>query len=131
MAGLAQIFSRTFFWSYERGTWQYDLAVIVILVFVLLTPRNWFRDQPQVDSLAKQEEVQLVSPADAQQEIYQVDAKTLHLPRQQTTALENELHNALQQALPKFHNGRFAIGKIESVRDDHGVVIAYRVEIQH
>ena len=38
MASLKTILSRTFFWSYERGTWQYDLAVILILIFVLLTP---------------------------------------------------------------------------------------------
>jgi len=129
MAGFGKILSRTFFWSYERGTWQYDLAVIVILVFVLLTPRSWFRDQPQVDLPAAPEQVQMVSPAGAP-EVYQVDARTLNLPRQQTAALQNELHNALQQALPKLHNGRFTIGKIESVHDDHGFVIAYRVEIQ-
>ena len=46
MASLGRILSKTFFWSYERGTWQYDVAVILILVFVLLTPRNWFRDLP-------------------------------------------------------------------------------------
>jgi len=34
MPSLGQILSRTFFWSYERGTWQYDGAVILILVFV-------------------------------------------------------------------------------------------------
>src|SRR2546429_4989494 len=37
MASLGQILARTFFWSYERGTWQYDVAVILILIFVLLT----------------------------------------------------------------------------------------------
>ena len=46
MASIGQILSRTFFWSYERGTWQYDVAVVLILIFVLLTPRAWFRDQP-------------------------------------------------------------------------------------
>ena len=38
---------RTIFWSYDRGTWPYDLMVVVIVVFVLLTPRSWFHDQPQ------------------------------------------------------------------------------------
>jgi len=47
MASLGQIFSKTFFWAYERGTWQYDAAVILILIFVLATPRAWFHDQPQ------------------------------------------------------------------------------------
>ncbi len=29
-------------WSYERGSWQYDLMVVVILAFVFLTPKVWF-----------------------------------------------------------------------------------------
>ena len=40
MPRLGQILNRIFFWSYERGTWQYDVAVALILVFVLLTPRR-------------------------------------------------------------------------------------------
>ena len=34
----------TFFWTYERATWQYDLMVIAILAFVWLTPPDWLRD---------------------------------------------------------------------------------------
>ena len=36
----------SFFWAYERGTWQYDLIVIAILAFIFLTPRSWFSDRP-------------------------------------------------------------------------------------
>src|SRR5882724_12528625 len=124
MASLGQIFSRTFFWSYERGTWQYDLAVILILVFVLLTPRVWFRDQPQVGIPAAPGQVILVSQ-DGKQEVYRVDARIL-APPEQTPALENDLHNAMRKALPDLHNGHFSIAKIEAVRDDHGTVIAYQ-----
>jgi beta-lactamase regulating signal transducer with metallopeptidase domain len=35
---------RTFFWTYERATWQYDLWVIVILAFIWLTPPAWLHD---------------------------------------------------------------------------------------
>jgi len=129
MASIGQIFSRTFFWSYERGTWQYDLAVILILVFVLLTPRSWFHDQPQVGIPATPGEVLLVS-RDGKQAVYRVDARIL-APPEQTPALENDLHNAMQKALPDLHNGHFSIAKIEAVRDDKGTVIAYQVEIRH
>src|SRR5437667_11440675 len=30
-------------WSYERGSWQYDVMVVVILVFVFATPVSWFQ----------------------------------------------------------------------------------------
>jgi hypothetical protein len=128
MATLGQILSRTFFWSYERGTWQYDVAVALILIFVLLTPRRWFHDQPQIGMPASSEQVQLVSPAGAA-EIYQVDTRVL-APPVQAPLLANELHNVLQRNLPGLRDGRFSIARIEPVRDDKGTVIAYRVEIR-
>ena len=33
-------------WHYERGSWQYDVMVALILVFVLLTPARYFHDHP-------------------------------------------------------------------------------------
>ena len=127
MANLWQILSRTFFWSYERGTWQYDLAVVAILIFVLATPRSWFQDQPQVGLPASPGQVQVVKD-DGRQRIYRVDARVL-APSAQTPALENDLHNALQKSLPDLRYGRFAIAKIEAERDAQGTVIAYQVEI--
>lgn len=29
-------------WSYERGSWQYDVLCILILAFIFLTPSDWF-----------------------------------------------------------------------------------------
>lgn len=74
-------------------------------------------------------QVELISPAGKQQ-TYRVDARIL-APPVQTPALENDLHNALQKALPELHNGRFSIVNIEPVRDAAGTVIAYQVEIKH
>lgn len=33
-------------WSYERGSWQYDVLCILILAFIFLTPSDWFH-KPQ------------------------------------------------------------------------------------
>jgi hypothetical protein len=127
MPSLWQVLSRTFFWSYERGTWQYDLAVVFILVFVLATPRSWFQDQPQVGLPTAPGQVKLVKD-DGSQQIYRVDARGL-APPEQTPALENDLHNALQKSRPDLRYGRFKIAKIEPERDAQGTVIAYQVEI--
>jgi hypothetical protein len=35
-------------WDYPRASWQYDVMVGIILCFVFLTPREWFRDQPRI-----------------------------------------------------------------------------------
>lgn len=44
LAGL----KRFILWDYARATWQYDVMVAVIVVFVLFTPRAWFHDQPRI-----------------------------------------------------------------------------------
>ncbi|HYL62948.1 MAG TPA: hypothetical protein VE077_10035 [Candidatus Methylomirabilis sp.] len=128
MASLRQILSKTFFWAHERGTWQYDAAVILILIFVLLTPRSWFHDQPQMGLPANTPGQVVLLNNDGQIEIYRVDSRIL-APPVQTPALENELHNALQNSLPSLRNKRFTIANIEPVRDEHGDVIAYQVAI--
>ena len=128
MASLGQILSRTFFWSYERGTWQYDLAVILILVFVLLTPRGWFHDKPQSGAPVTPGQVQLISQ-DGNHLKYRVDARILAPPTK--LALQNDLHTALQEALPELRNGNFSIANVERIRDEQGTVIAYQVEVHH
>lgn len=128
MAGLGRVLYRTLLWSYERGSWQYDVAVGVILVFVLLTPSRWFRDQPQVGVPATASMVESVKyTGDA--EVYRVDARLL-APPERTPALQNDLHNAMQRARPDLSDGHFSIGKIEPIRDAEGNVIAYQVEIR-
>jgi hypothetical protein len=130
MAVLKQFLNRTFFWSYERGAWQYDVAVVLILIFVLLTPRRWFQDQPQVGIPDASERVQLILFSDGgHRQEYRVDARVL-APPERTPALQNDLHQALQRALPDLRNGRFSISNIEAVRDEKGTVIAYQVEIR-
>jgi len=128
MASLGQILNRIFFWSYERGTWQYDVAVILIVLFVLATPTRWFHDQPQVGMPVNSAQVELLSKS-GETEIYKVDARVL-APPERTPALQNDLHNALQKSNPALNDGRFSIGKIEPIRDESGTVIAYQVEIR-
>ncbi len=60
---------------------------------------------------------------------YRVDARILAPPTK--LALQNDLHNTLQEALPELHSGNFSIASIEPLRDDQGTVIAYQVEIRH
>jgi hypothetical protein len=130
MPGFGRILARTFFWSYERGTWQYDVAVGVILVFVLLTPSSWFHDEPVVGLPSTPAQVELVAGTEkSDRQTYRVDARVL-APPEKTPALQNDLHNALKRALPDLRNVRFSIINIEPVRDEQGTVIAYQVEIR-
>ncbi len=38
---------RFILWDYRRGSKQYDIMVALILAFIFLTPRDFFRDQPR------------------------------------------------------------------------------------
>jgi hypothetical protein len=49
--GFATGLKRFILWDYRRASWQYDLMVGLILAFVFLTPRVWFRDQPRLSSV--------------------------------------------------------------------------------
>ena len=40
---------RVLFWTYPRGSWQYDLLCIIIIFFIFLSP-IWFFDQPKESS---------------------------------------------------------------------------------
>ena len=128
MASPGQILSRIFFWSYERGSWQYDLAVIAILIFVLLTPSRWFHDQPTRGVPAASAQVELLSEKENQQ-IYKVDTRIL-TPPEQMPQLQNELHRALQRTESSLQNGRFEITNVEAIRDAQGAVITYQVTLR-
>ena len=39
---------RFILWDYARASWQYDVMVALIVIFVMFTPRSWFRDQPRI-----------------------------------------------------------------------------------
>ncbi len=45
--GVASTLKRFILWDYTRGTWQYEVMVTLILVFIFATPRAVFRDQPR------------------------------------------------------------------------------------
>jgi hypothetical protein len=42
---------RLIFWDFPRGSWQYDVVVVLILLFIFATPRDLFRDQPRAASV--------------------------------------------------------------------------------
>ncbi|MGH9468682.1 MAG: hypothetical protein ACRD1Y_15135 [Terriglobales bacterium] len=47
MSGLKHRFASFLWWSYPRGSLEYDIMVGVILAFIFLVPRAWFHDQPR------------------------------------------------------------------------------------
>ena len=48
---MTSVLKRVIFWDFPRASWQYDVIVVLILVFIFLTPREIFRDQPKAQSI--------------------------------------------------------------------------------
>ena len=42
---------RFILWDYPRAVWQYDVMVAIIVAFIFVTPREWFRDQPRASNV--------------------------------------------------------------------------------
>jgi hypothetical protein len=107
---------RTIFWSYERGSWPYDVFVAVILVFVLLTPRAWFHDRPE-EGGGFSSSVQLVaSDPDAGTRTYRLAATALSRPkrtRKPTPELERETHDILSRTVDDLRDSTFQVVRID------------------
>lgn len=46
-------FKRFILWDYPRGGWQYDVMCALIVLFIFVAPRQWFRDQPRIPQAAQ------------------------------------------------------------------------------
>ena len=44
-------FRRFIFWDYQRASLQYDIMVALIVAFIFLVPRQWFKDQPKASTV--------------------------------------------------------------------------------
>src|SRR5438445_11274787 len=118
MRTIWRIFLRTVFWSFERGTWPYDIAVAVIVVFVLLSPRSWFHDQPP---LGPARDAALVELLDADlrggTRTYRVSAKLLlSSAKVPESALEDELHEAVSRISETLHKRRVGVIRLQPSR---------------
>jgi hypothetical protein len=61
---------RFLFWDFPRAGWQYDVMVGLILAFIFLTPREWFRDQPRANSI-------VMLPSEHGDTVFWMDAEQL------------------------------------------------------
>ena len=122
----------TIFWAHERGSWPYDVMVVAIVLFVLATPRSWFRDQPLSTSVSSSD-IQLVSEdTTARTRTFRLDAKILppekRTPRA-TPELERETHDILGRSIDDLKGQMFQVRRIDPVKGDDGSVLYYDVTV--
>jgi hypothetical protein len=124
---------RAIFWSYDRGSWPYDVLVIAIVIFVLATPRGWFHDRPQ-SGVGESASVQLVSEdSSSQTRVYRLDAGALSPQKRATRPtpeLERETHDILGRTVGDLKARTFQVLRIDPVVDGDGAVLHYDVTIR-
>ncbi len=130
MKTLWRTITRVLFWSYERGTWQYDLAVVGIVLFVLFSPLViHYTDQPAVGPPPASALVELRAMAPGQIATYRVDARLLATPVR-TPELEHDLHETVQKNVPDLNHGRFEILRIDPIRGEGDTIAYYDVSVK-
>jgi len=118
------------FWAYERGTWQYDVLVIGIVVFVFFSPKGWFDDQPQLGPPPHTAQVQILNEdLAARTTLYRIDARLLSIPKR-TPELEKETHDVLRKNVEELRNRGFQIERIDPVRAADGTISYYDVAVR-
>ena len=105
-------------WTYERGSMQYDVMVTLILAFIFIAP-IWvnFKDEP-IERSGHPTGVYVVS--DGQNGfIYQVDASAV---KGDPTTVETDLLSVIEPIA-----GEVDIARYEPLRDAKGHIVAYKV----
>ncbi|HEY3742626.1 MAG TPA: hypothetical protein VGL53_22410 [Bryobacteraceae bacterium] len=103
---------RFILWDYQRGSWQYDVMAVLILLFIFATPRTWFRDQP------RENQIELLSTDPA---VYLLEPRLLEeVPETERTQRASQLVKGRWGKLPN-------ITKVEPIYDGEQELIGYKV----
>lgn len=121
---LKLVASRAIFWSYERGSWQYDVIVVLILAFIFLAPAAWFHDRPRLQMTDLRHVPGIVELSHSKNAwTFQVDARLL--PSASGPEAEASIRNLLR---PRFGE-RVTIKSVKPILDPRGVVLGYTVAV--
>jgi hypothetical protein len=113
---------RTVFWSYERGTWQYDLIVLAILAFIFLSPHSWFNDRPTLELTDLRHQQGFVEMGHGKQGWrYLVDARLVE------SFAATKPEDAIQIILSRQLHQPFTVLSIVPIIDKNKVVLGYTV----
>jgi hypothetical protein len=113
---------RSFYWSYERGSWQYDIICALILAFIFITPSSWFHDRPTLGLINLRHTHGVIEVGRAPDGWhYLVDARLV-------TSLEPlKTDDAIRQILAQRLHRSINLKAVSILRDRNDVVLGYTV----
>ena len=111
---------RFILWDYSRASWQYDLMVGIIVAFIFLTPRDWFRDQPRIPKVSS-----LAMPTETGGSQLFVEPQVL------AGVPDNQRVASLTRFLETQPGGkRLKINRVEPILDSEGGLQGYLVSVR-
>ena len=99
------------FWSYDRGTWQYDIMCVLILAFVFFAPNASFRNREAAAS----------SPAPGQSVFIAKD--------EIGTPGSSDIEHDIAKHLSNKYGYEVAVSSIEPMKDSTGKIRGYLIHI--
>jgi len=108
------------------------VMVILIVVFVLLTPKRWFHDQPQTVAIPSSSVQMIGEDTSSRTRTYRIDVALLAPGKRSeraTPELERQTHDILGQSVDELRGQSFQIRQINPVRAENGAVAFYDVTI--
>jgi hypothetical protein len=95
------------FWSYDRGSWQYDIMCVLILAFIFFGPNNVFHSHRS-------------SAADETTE-WPIFVSREQVAEPNLSRLEEEISRRLTEK----YGHKVTVSRVDQVRDDAGQLTGY------
>ena len=116
------LWKRYLFWTYERGSFHYDVMVTLILLFIFVSPHVInFGDRPKPEPQVTGHNV-LVESSAGGVFVYEVSAGAVKSVIHDQDALKQALISSIEPIA-----GELQMDRYETLKDPNGSIAAYRV----
>lgn len=118
---MALVLKRFILWDYRRASWQYDVMVGLILAFIFLTPRAWFRDQPRIPTASS---ITALSSEHGSSVLFVSTELLAGIPESQYSAKLTEVLRS------RMNNRQLVVTHIDPLLNSEGEVQGYHVFVR-
>lgn len=118
--------SRSIFWPYQRGSWQYDIICALILAFIFFTPPAWFHDRPTLGLTTLRHSQGIIEMGHAKDGWhYLVDARVV------ASLAPLKPEDAIREILEKRLHETVNVKSVYVLRDRNNVILGYTAVLSH